>query len=1262
MRFFADGPDIPLELLEARDKGDVVFLCGAGVSVPAGMPNFEQLARLIATELGATDAPLVRQLYRNSTSTADPAVPLDQVFGYLQKEYGVAQVERLTTRMLRTPKKADVTNHRTILRLSSDVQGRPRLVTTNFDLLFEAAGKRLKAFVPPYLPDLEYANRLDGLVYLHGRLNGSSRSTEGLRGLVLGIGDMGRAYLADGWATRFMNQLISRYTVVLLGYSANDVPIRYLLEGLNARGSKPKLFAFAEGDPGETEERWWDRGVVAIPYAATDSHHSALWATLSAWAERAESIDRWHAKTIELARQGPRSLLPHERGQIASMALTVTGAAAIADAVPPLPAEWLCVFDTVIRYGRVEGGWRQDQEDFDPLKTYRLDNDPPRIEASNRNTNQPIGINILEPLGHDERGANFTRLAGRIARRAEPLSARLNHLCRWIAANASQPTLVWWAGHHHQMHHTLESMISWQLRRDKDVSPVVRQAWTIYFEASQHEQDREHRDIYDLLDVIKHEGWSDSTLRLVRRTLEPYLSVRPPTFHPGPPVSEAEIGLSGIMSADVKFNQRSEKLDFPAHLLPWFVACLRNCLLHAASIKRDLGIDQFSRTPTLHHEDKPGSVHLDDEASFFLWFTELFKRLAENDPQAASRELTQWPLDDASYFGKLCIWAWMLPSVAPSEIAAEGLITIPEAPFWRETHQRELMWTIRARWPDFTDTQRFSIEERILAGPYKWPNEEEEEYQQRRKRTSAIRLGWMLQNGLDVRKSTLDALLDLRKADPEWRPSWDQHADQSFESRGGMVRTDTDATSIMDAPLGDVLARLGAVERRPAGGFVERNPFLGLYQKRPARALAVLTHEAKKQNYPERLWRTLFNNDMPQNHRFRWVVARRLAKLPAASIVALSRSSCRWLQDRMPEFYERRPQESLEVWDSVFSALVEAGEVATTSGMGDVSIAGVPQRRSRRTFGHAINGPIGELTEALIQTLVRLKPTKKTGIAKPLKHRLEATLKTPGEGADHATAMICLHLKWLFWLDPKWTTASLLPLLKHDHPLAEPAWSGFLYDNKLPQSELFKLIKDDYLAAFAASRDWRWEDQAAARLSQFMVVATVGSGEKVLSPSEARRALQSADDDARTAALRQLSSMVDGADEWIAKGKPFVEKVWPQELRFQTTATSSVFAHIATKAAEGFPAVVQKVADLLQPTDQLDMLIHELLHANDDDSSSIATRYPLEAVRLLELLMSDAPRYVPYNLREFLRVTSDHLPELRQDKAWRRLNDLLSKS
>ena len=40
MRFIANGPSIPDELLTARDDGRVIFFCGAGVSRPREPARF----------------------------------------------------------------------------------------------------------------------------------------------------------------------------------------------------------------------------------------------------------------------------------------------------------------------------------------------------------------------------------------------------------------------------------------------------------------------------------------------------------------------------------------------------------------------------------------------------------------------------------------------------------------------------------------------------------------------------------------------------------------------------------------------------------------------------------------------------------------------------------------------------------------------------------------------------------------------------------------------------------------------------------------------------------------------------------------------------------------------------------------------------------------------------------------------------------------------------------------------------------------------
>ena len=52
MRFLADGPTLPDHLLTARDQGQVIFFCGAGVSrAKANLPDFYGLADLVVEDL-----------------------------------------------------------------------------------------------------------------------------------------------------------------------------------------------------------------------------------------------------------------------------------------------------------------------------------------------------------------------------------------------------------------------------------------------------------------------------------------------------------------------------------------------------------------------------------------------------------------------------------------------------------------------------------------------------------------------------------------------------------------------------------------------------------------------------------------------------------------------------------------------------------------------------------------------------------------------------------------------------------------------------------------------------------------------------------------------------------------------------------------------------------------------------------------------------------------------------------------------------------
>jgi NAD-dependent SIR2 family protein deacetylase len=181
MRFIANGPSIPDDLLIARDLGDVIFFCGAGVSqANAGLPNFERLGREIIRILGAAKDSSARKLLDKAIDMGQMAgvgglLATDRVFGLLEREFEIADVRAAVAEAIRPPVDYRLDAHRILLNLATSRAGVTRLVTTNFDLLFEECDPILPCSGPPNLPDPRSDRDFRGIVHLHGRVDANYR-------------------------------------------------------------------------------------------------------------------------------------------------------------------------------------------------------------------------------------------------------------------------------------------------------------------------------------------------------------------------------------------------------------------------------------------------------------------------------------------------------------------------------------------------------------------------------------------------------------------------------------------------------------------------------------------------------------------------------------------------------------------------------------------------------------------------------------------------------------------------------------------------------------------------------------------------------------------------------------------------------------------------------------------------------------------------------------------------------------------------------
>ena len=114
---------------------------------------------------------------------------------------------RAAVRHALTPKDdADLSNHLALLQLSRDAEGHIRLLTTNFDTLFERAWfDKHQSSMPthsgPAMPQPKVAGCV-GILHLHGRLPDPWPQLQASEtDLVLTSAEFGDAYLRSGWAS-----------------------------------------------------------------------------------------------------------------------------------------------------------------------------------------------------------------------------------------------------------------------------------------------------------------------------------------------------------------------------------------------------------------------------------------------------------------------------------------------------------------------------------------------------------------------------------------------------------------------------------------------------------------------------------------------------------------------------------------------------------------------------------------------------------------------------------------------------------------------------------------------------------------------------------------------------------------------------------------------------------------------------------------------------------------------------------------------------
>lgn len=315
-RWISLGPKtarVPERLLLAHARGEVLFVTGAGTSMASGLPDFRKLvvsayAHLDLATHGVLSAPkpgpgASRQLTGLSDKQQAEVARFDRgdydvVLGMLERRIdGIApsKVRPKLAELLRTvpgpagaPVRARPSSlHRALIRLA-DRGAATTIATTNFDRLLQAAASTsVGTHALGAIPRPGRSGDFSGVLHIHGVLSqDATQSSE----FVVTDRDFGEFYLRRRIVPDFIYDAARLFHLVLIGYSANDAPMRYLLNAVAADGLRfddlKERFAFVP-NPGIDEpsfEDWRGRGITPIAYDQSCDH-----------AELAETARRWAA-------------------------------------------------------------------------------------------------------------------------------------------------------------------------------------------------------------------------------------------------------------------------------------------------------------------------------------------------------------------------------------------------------------------------------------------------------------------------------------------------------------------------------------------------------------------------------------------------------------------------------------------------------------------------------------------------------------------------------------------------------------------------------------------------------------------------------------------------------------------------------------------------------------------------------------------------------------------------------------------------------
>ena len=1181
MQFVAKGPEIPERLLQLHEEGEVVFFCGAGISFPAGLPGFAELVEQLYNHFGVKRNPI--QQTAMDDGRYDEAIKLleDKVQG------GRSAVRKKLAGILK-PKKNITGTHKALLDLSKSKDGKTRLVTTNFDRLFEKVinPSEVKSFQAPELPIPE--KRWNGIVYLHGLLSDDPQDDE-LDSLVFSSGDFGLAYLTKGWAARFVSELFRSFTVCFIGYSLNDLVLRYIVDADRLLGeSTREIFAFASFSNGEQEEEekeWRAKSVTPILYPE-DNNHASFHNALDKWAKDYRDGVLGKERIVnELASSQPQASADQNNivGRLLWAISDASGLPAkhFAELNPVPSLDWLWLF--------IE---HRDSYLADTLMA------------------------LVNTGGQSSRW-----------------DTRTGYLANWLLRHLDDERLLqWFVEQGGQLHEHFAYLIEQRLNElaELEGKHETDKLDSISLHAPNAIPCQSMRTLWQLLlarrvrpwQELSLFGWSKrfqlygltGTLRVeLRNMLTPQVRLSPPTRFPTASEEEKTRSISDLVAWDVMLSSAElllflDELDNDENwkkVLPTLFTCFNELLREALDLMDELGgaddrYDHFyvlQRSISEHSQnnDFTDSTYSTDWIALIKLTHDAWCALAKQDPQKAIREAENWM--DISYplFRRLAFFAAAELEEMPCRQKLDWLLTDESLWLWSLETEREVMRLLVVLAPELDEKMLIELAQAILKGPP--PEMFEKSIDDKQQAESWMiwqRLAKIKQSGAVLSKDAQATLEQLSAQYKEWKLS-DNESDEF------PVWTEVGFLESFRIPR----------RRKELVAWLKNNNMTSLQPDDwrqlcqddfPTTACTLLQLANEGCCFIER-WQQALQAWSDEKHAQRsWrYMAKVITNVPDEKIKDLAHSISQWLEAIAPNFMGQERE-----FFSIVERILELDDLDNLSTNDPVT--------------QAINHPVGLVTRALLSWWNKGALEEGQGLPNKLKTIFTSLCDTGIEKYRHGRLLLAAYVMTLFSVDEDWTERYLLPLLDWQKSKNEAriAWEGFLCSPQLYRP-LMRAMKTEFLDT-AMHYQYFEENDSAQKYAALLLFVALDPG-NIFTEEELRDATCSLSHKGREITIHKLCQGLEAADNkrdhWDDRVKSYLLSIWPKIKEYTSEGIAEQLGRLCVAAGENFPEAFEILHLWLEPIVKPILLITRLYQAD------ICKDHPSEALKFLALIIGN---------------------------------------